>query len=79
MVLSKLSLRVMSALARISGGKDLTADPNPEAAVAAVFGNTPPATVNYRRTPLWTKGWTLALIMGLLSLEWALRRWKGLA
>jgi uncharacterized membrane protein len=70
---------VMCLMARISGGKDLTTDPDTETAVAAVFSNTPPATVNYRRTPLWNKAWALALIMALLTLEWALRRWKGLA
>jgi hypothetical protein len=70
---------VMASLARISGGKDLTADPDTQTAVTAVFANTPPASVNYRRTPLWNKAWWLGALMGLLTVEWSVRRLKGMA
>jgi hypothetical protein len=46
---------------------------------AALFANVPPSLVEYRRTPLWDKPWWLASVLGLLTLEWSLRRWRGLA
>jgi hypothetical protein len=70
---------VMAGLARLSGGKDLTAEPDEAAAVAAIFENQPPALANYRRTPWWNKPGWLAALLGLLTIEWALRRLKGLA
>jgi uncharacterized membrane protein len=70
---------LMAELARVSGGRDLTADLDPSPALAAVFQSVPPVTVNYRRTPLWDRGWWLAGIFGLLTFEWVLRRMKGMA
>lgn len=35
-------------------------------------------TVRSRPTPLWDRGWVLALLVGLLSVEWALRKWARL-
>jgi uncharacterized membrane protein len=70
---------LMAEMARLSGGRDLTADPEAAAALAAVFEKAPPVTVDYRRTPLWDNAWWLLCIFGLLTLEWVLRRMKGLA
>ena len=67
---------LMAATARASGGKDLTGDPK---LLASVFGNAPPVTVNRRHTPLWDKAWWLAGILGLLTVEWVVRRLRGLA
>ena len=36
-----------------------------------------PETV--RRTPLWSREWLLAVLLGLLAAEWFVRRWFGLA
>ena len=41
--------------------------------------NIPPTLIEYRRTPLWDKSWWLGLVLGLLTLEWTVRRWRGLA
>ena len=70
---------LMAEIARASGGKDLTADPNNTALLASAFGNVPPAALSYHRTPLWDKAWWLAAILGLLTLEWVVRRLRGLA
>ncbi|MFO1498672.1 MAG: glutamine amidotransferase [Verrucomicrobiota bacterium] len=69
----------LATIARLSGGKALSLADSDAPAIESVFYNAPPATVDYRRTPLWDKSWILAVLLGLLSAEWALRRLKGLA
>lgn len=69
---------LMAALARNSGGEAFLATAAP-ANSAALFANVPPSLVEYRRTPLWDKAWWLGTVLGLLTLEWTLRRWRGLA
>jgi len=70
---------VMAEIAKVSGGKDLTCDSKNSALLASVFSKIPPATVSYRHTPLWDKAWWLGAILGLLTVEWVLRRWRGMA
>jgi uncharacterized membrane protein len=70
---------LMAEVARLSGGKDLTDTLDDAAALASMFERVPPATVNYRRTPLWDNGWWMAAIFALLTAEWVVRRLKGLA
>jgi uncharacterized membrane protein len=67
----------LSRLAAATGGREL-----PDAAALAealkglpVVGG--PETVT--RTPLWSREWLLGLLIGVLSLEWFVRRWLGLA
>ena len=69
----------MAAIARASGGIDLTADPKNPVLLASAFANAPPVTINYNHTPLWDKAWYLAAILALLTLEWAVRRSRGMA
>ncbi len=69
---------LMAALAKASGGQAFSAA-NLAPETDAIFANLPPPTVEYRRTPLWDKSWWLGAVLGLLSLEWAVRRWRGLA
>ena len=38
-----------------------------------------PALVEYRRTPIWSRWPYLALVLGLLTVEWVSRRTRGLA
>jgi hypothetical protein len=38
-----------------------------------------PATVKFRKTPLWDKSWYLGMIIGLLTVEWCIRRLRGMA
>ena len=70
---------LMASLAQISGGKVLSMSDNDPARMRSVFYNAPPVTVEYKRSPLWDKGWWLAALVGLLSLEWGVRRLNGLA
>lgn len=70
---------LMAEIARISGGKSLSLRETGAADFATLFGSAPPPPVSYRRTPVWDQSWLLGCIIGLLSLEWALRRWRGLA
>ena len=68
----------MDAIARASGGQSFAANVAPSDR-SAIFANVPAATIENRRTPLWDKPWWLAAVLGVLSLEWALRRVRGLA
>jgi uncharacterized membrane protein len=71
---------LMGEIARASGGQDLTsAAGGEEPGLASVFQNVPPAAVKFDRKPLWDNPWWLGAIVGLLSLEWVVRRLKGLA
>jgi uncharacterized membrane protein len=44
-----------------------------------LFANNPPVTVEIRKEPLWDKAKWLVIIAGLLTLEWVVRRLRGLA
>jgi uncharacterized membrane protein len=70
---------LMATLARLSGGKSLSLSETDPAALGSVFYNAPPVTVEYRRNPLWDQSWWLAAVLGLLSVEWAVRRLNGMA
>ncbi len=70
---------LMAALSRISGGENLTATASAAPAVANIFRKAPPASVEYRRKPIWDRSWFLAAILGLLSTEWIVRRLSGMA
>jgi uncharacterized membrane protein len=70
---------LMASIAKISGGKVLSATESEAGLVNSVFYNAPPVTVEYRRNPLWDRSWWLAGLLGLLGVEWAVRRLNGLA
>jgi len=69
---------LLAAVSRASGGHAYSGFgpvPDPD----GLFANIPRVTTEFRRTPLWDKSWWLGTVLGLLSLEWALRRARGLA
>jgi uncharacterized membrane protein len=70
---------LLGRLAQLSGGRSFTTKDADLGSIASVWANTPAATVEYKRHPLWDRAWLLGTVLGLLTLEWALRRWKGLA
>jgi uncharacterized membrane protein len=71
---------VMANIARASGGNVLhTSTSDDDGGFAAVFRNAPPVRMEYCRTPLWDRWWLLAAILGLLGVEWTLRRVNGMA
>ncbi len=70
---------IMAGIARASGGKALPVDAKNPPSLSSIFGGAPPATISYHHTPLWDKPWWLAGILGLLTLEWVVRRLRGMA
>jgi len=69
----------LAALSRWSGGQVFSARTNDPVVMSNAMGGTKPATVEYRKTPLWDKSWWLGTIIGLLSAEWVVRRLRGMA
>jgi uncharacterized membrane protein len=69
----------LAALSRWSGGRVFSARTNDAIAMSNALGGSRPATVEYRKTPLWDKSWWLGTIIGLLSVEWIVRRLRGMA
>lgn len=69
----------MGSLARLTTGSILSQGPLDPAFVQSAFRNPAPATIEYRREPVWDRAWWLGAILGLLSTEWIVRRLKGLA
>lgn len=70
---------LMAALARDSGGSTGSSTDQGLALASSMFSNVPPPRIEHRRKPVWDKWVWLALILGLLSIEWAIRRVRGLA
>jgi uncharacterized membrane protein len=71
--------RRMAELARASGGQTLQWEGNAPGAVAARLGEARTVSVEYERSPLWDTWVWLAAIIGLLTVEWVVRRTGGLA
>jgi hypothetical protein len=69
----------LSNISRWSGGKTLALHNDSKQTITAIVGDAKPATIEYQRTSLWDKPWLLAVVIGLLTLEWVLRRWRFLA
>lgn len=70
---------LLALVASSASGLVHRVDASPAAGLADLWRTAPPPTVDYDRKPLWDKPWWLAAILGVLTLEWALRRWRGLA
>lgn len=70
---------LLAAVASAASGLAHRVEEPPAAGLADLWRTAPPPTVDYDRKPLWDKPWWLAAILGVLTLEWALRRWRGLA
>ena len=69
---------LFAAVSRASGGEAFAWNQKPTNA-GALFARVPPPNVEFRHTPLWDKPWWLATVLGLLTLEWTARRWRGMA
>ena len=68
---------LLADLAKASGGKVLRSADDLAAVLRDVPVDVGPPTI--RRSPLWSNGWVLALLLGLLTIEWCWRRNLGLA
>jgi hypothetical protein len=69
---------LLAAVSTASGGEAFAWNQKPTNA-GALFARVPPPNVEYRHTPLWDKSWWLATVLGLLTVEWTVRRWRGMA
>ena len=69
----------LAKIAADSGGKAFSLADRATSSSASIFGAQAPATVEYRRTPLWDRWWLLGAVLGMLTIEWAARRWSGMA
>jgi uncharacterized membrane protein len=72
----RLNLRVIERLARASDGRMVQA--GEMTALADQLRAAVPAAVVAARRDLWHNGWSFAVIVALLALEWMLRRRWGL-
>jgi hypothetical protein len=70
---------LLARLSRISGGQAISLNESGLGATNGLFQATTPVTVDYKRDPIWDQSWWLAAILGLLSVEWAVRRLNGMA
>ena len=70
---------LMESVARTSGGKAFTLDQPATTQISSLMTFPPASASEYRRTPIWDKWWCLGSILGLLTIEWGLRRLNGLA
>ena len=68
---------LLETLAEKSGGQVLRNDDD----LAAMMKDLPVVRgpSEMRRTPIWSNGWILIGVLGLISTEWCYRRWVGLA
>jgi hypothetical protein len=69
---------IMAAVAAASGGTAYRLGETPPD-LAALWKDRPQPTVEFQRKPLWDKPWWLGAVLAVLSLEWAIRRWRGMA
>jgi hypothetical protein len=69
----------MAALARNSHGENFNLSSGQSLSPAYMFAKAPAPKIEYRREPLWDKAVWLGVILGLLALEWTIRRVRGLA
>ena len=70
---------VMDAIARAGEGLAHRVEDTPASGLESLWKDLPAPTVEFHRKPLWDRPVFLAILLGLLVLEWSLRRWKGLA
>lgn len=75
----RVNAELLGDIARASGGECLAPADRDATALRGLLGKVPPPTVEFRRTPLWDRTLWLAILVGLLATEWALRRRRGLA
>jgi hypothetical protein len=70
---------VMEGVAQSGDGMALRVEDTHPRGLEALWGELPQPWIEFLRKPLWDRPIYLAILLGLLVLEWSLRRWKGLA
>ncbi|HVK58055.1 MAG TPA: hypothetical protein VM735_04675, partial [Candidatus Kapabacteria bacterium] len=69
----------MATLAKDTKGENLTLGKAGMGSAGYVFAHAPEPKVEIRREPLWDKAVWMSLILGIISVEWMIRRMRGLA
>ncbi len=69
----------LAAISRWSGGQVFSPGTNNAAAMAQALSGSKPSSVEYRKSPVWDKSWCLGTIIGLLTIEWGIRRLRGMS
>jgi uncharacterized membrane protein len=69
----------LSALSRYSGGRIFSLQGNDPRKMADALTGREPVSIEYRRSSVWDKSWWLSAVVGLLTLEWVMRRQRGMA
>jgi uncharacterized membrane protein len=67
----------LAAFARTTGGREFSDGASLAAVLTDLSVAEGPQTV--RRTPMWSREWLLGTLIGVLAVEWFLRRWLGVA
>jgi hypothetical protein len=70
---------VMQGVARAGDGMAHRVEETDPRGLEALWGDLPQPWIEFLRKPLWDRPLYLAILLGLLVVEWSLRRWKGLA
>ncbi|MEW6161162.1 MAG: glutamine amidotransferase [Verrucomicrobiota bacterium] len=70
---------LMAKLSQASRGHIFSLTESAASRMQSLFGKAPPVTIEHRRSPLWDRAWWLGTILGLLTIEWIVRRLSGLA
>jgi hypothetical protein len=70
---------VMEGVARAGDGMAHRVEETDPRGLEALWGDLPQPWIEFLRKPLWDRPLYLAILLGLLVVEWSLRRWKGLA
>lgn len=69
----------MASLAKDSHGESFSLGDAASATPAYIFAKAPLPKIEYLRAPVWDKAIWMSLILGLIAMEWTIRRVRGLA
>jgi hypothetical protein len=69
----------MATLAKETKGESFSLENGEASSPGYVFAKAPEPKVEFRREPLWDKAVWMSLILGVIGIEWTIRRMRGLA
>lgn len=69
----------MAKLAKDTKGEHFSLEKGTGSSAGYVFARAPEPKVEFRREPLWDKAIYMSVILGIVALEWTIRRMRGLA
>jgi uncharacterized membrane protein len=69
----------MAKLAKETKGENLMLSGKASSSPGYLFAKTPAPRIEFRREPLWDRAIWMSVILGLVAVEWSIRRMRGLA